>query len=196
MIDEAQPTTRMFEEDVKSLLEGFSLFMMEHIFGLKGLIDGKVNWVVGIRDATLIRTGWFFFFSIIITNVVFTFFSTVFPLHRGRHSFVMRFAKPWRTKSSEEGELLRWLIDRGSIVGIFSFTSRCFERYLLGFASDELVFATLEGSVGGCGAVPLFRQPWALVLASWKTVVVRVTWEFQDNVKFSQKISKFSKFLL
>lgn len=180
MIDEAQPAARMFEEDVKPFLEGLSLFMMEHIFRLEGLVDGKINRIIGIGNANLIRTRWLFLLSIVV-NIVLVSSSTMLPPHWCWHTFMMRLAKSRRTKSTQESKFPRGFIHWCSIIGILSFTAGCFQCQILRFASDELVFAALKGSVGGRGAVPLLCQPSALVLALWKTVVVSATFEFQDS---------------
>lgn len=71
---------------------------------------------------------------------------------------------------------------RPVVLGVLGLTAGRLQRGVLrleALLGHELVLAALKGSVGGRGAAPLFRVPRALVLASWKTlVVVRVTWAF------------------
>lgn len=50
MIDEANPSSRMFQKEVKTFLEGLPFLVVEHILRLEGLIDGQIDRVVGIRD--------------------------------------------------------------------------------------------------------------------------------------------------
>lgn len=49
VVDETQPSTRMFEKDIQPLLERFPPSMMEHIFGFECLIDWQCNRIVRIR---------------------------------------------------------------------------------------------------------------------------------------------------
>lgn len=74
---------------------------------------------------------------------------------------------------------MRFLRVRAVVFGVLGLTARCLQRdvfRLKTLLGHELVFATLKSSVGGCGAASLFGVPRALVLASWKTLVV--TWAF------------------
>lgn len=51
VVNEANPSARVFEEHVDFLLERFALSLVEHVLGLERLIDGQVNRVVRVRDA-------------------------------------------------------------------------------------------------------------------------------------------------
>lgn len=41
----------MFEEHIHPFLEGFALFVVEHVLGLEGLVYGQIYGVVGVGDA-------------------------------------------------------------------------------------------------------------------------------------------------
>lgn len=192
MVDETQPAAGMLEEHVEPLLEGLALLMVEHVFGLEGLIDRQVDRIVRIRHAGLVRTRRLLLLlgpgHVIVDNVVLALFPPVLPLHWRRHPLMVRLAEARRTKTTQKGESARGrcsrlLRVRAVVLGVFGLAAGGLQRGVLRLEAvlglDELVLAALQGSVGGRGAAPFFREPRALVLASWKTlVVVRVTWAF------------------
>lgn len=97
----------------------------------------------------------------------------------------------------------RLLRVRAVVLGVLGFAAGCLQRGVLrleALLGRELVLATLKGSVGGRGAAPLFRVPRALLLASWKTlVVVRVTWTFPGftlEPELEPKIARGSLYFL
>jgi len=51
VVNETDPSARVFEEHVDLLLERLSLALMEHVLGLERLVDGQVDRVVRVRDA-------------------------------------------------------------------------------------------------------------------------------------------------
>jgi len=51
VVNEANPSARVFEEHVYFLLERFALPLVEHVLGLERLIDGQVDRIVRVRDA-------------------------------------------------------------------------------------------------------------------------------------------------
>lgn len=120
MINETNPSARMLEKNIKPFLKCFSLFVMKDILGLKGLINGQVNRVVGIRYAGLNRNRGFFFLFLFLflppnviagvvsaNNIPFASFPAVFSLHRGGNSLVMGFSEPRGPEPPKERELSR-----------------------------------------------------------------------------------------
>lgn len=191
MVDETQPAAGMLEEHVESLLKGLALLMMEHVFGLEGLVDRQVDRIVRIRHAGLVGTRRLFLLLFgrgHVIDVLLALSPPVFPLHRRRHPLMVCLAEARRTKATQKGESARGrrrrlLRVRAVVLGVLGLAAGGLQRGVLRLEAvlglDELVLAALQGSVGGRGAAPLFREPRALVLASWKTlVVVRVTWAF------------------
>lgn len=51
MVNEANPSARVFEEHVHLLLERLALPLVEHVLGLEGLVDGQINRIIRVRDA-------------------------------------------------------------------------------------------------------------------------------------------------
>lgn len=52
VINEANPSDRVFQKNVNPFLERFSPFMMKHIFRFESLINGKIYWIIRIRDSS------------------------------------------------------------------------------------------------------------------------------------------------
>jgi len=111
MVDEAQPAAGMLEEHVQSLLKGLASLVMEHVFGLEGLIDRQIDRIVRIGQAGLLGARWFLLFldagHIVADNVLLAPFASVLPLHRRRHPLVMRLAEARRAKTPQEGKSTR-----------------------------------------------------------------------------------------
>lgn len=186
MIDEADPSTRVLEEHVQPLLERLPFLMMEHVFSLECLIDGQIDRIVRIRHAGLVQTRRFNFGRVHITvhNIVFALFPTVLPLHRRWHPLVVRLAESRRTKTPEEGETTpgrrRFVHLTAVVLCVLRFATRRLQGRVLRLETllgHQLVLAALKSSVSGRGARSFLREPRALVLASWKTLVV-LTWAF------------------
>lgn len=57
VVNEADPSARVFEEHVNLLLESLALPLVEHVLGLERLVNGQVNGVVWVGYAG--RRGWF-----------------------------------------------------------------------------------------------------------------------------------------
>ena len=187
MVDEADPPARMFQEHVQSFLESLALFMMEHVLGFEGLVDGQIDRVIRIGHPSLVQARWLNLRGVHITidNVIFALFPAIFPFHRRGHPLVVCLAESRRPETSEECETTTrrraGLVHlRAVVLGVLSLAARRFQCHVLRFEAvlaGELVLASLQDGVRGRLARPLFCEPRALVLASWKTLV-GLTWTF------------------
>lgn len=186
MVDEADPPARMFQEHVQSFLESLALFMMEHVLGFKGLVDGQIDRVIRIGHPSLVQARWLNLRGVHITidNIIFALLPTIFPFHRRGHPLVVCLAESRRPETSEECETTTrrraGLVHlRAVVLSVLGLATRRFQCHVLRFEAvlgDELVLAC-QGGVHGRRARPLFCEPRALVLASWKTLV-GLTWTF------------------
>jgi len=57
VVNETDPSARVFEEHVDLLLERLALPLVKHVLGLERLVDGQVNGVIWVRDPG--GRGWF-----------------------------------------------------------------------------------------------------------------------------------------
>lgn len=57
VVNETNPSTRVFEEHVDFLLERLALPLVEHVLGLERLVDGQVNGIIRVGNTG--RRGWF-----------------------------------------------------------------------------------------------------------------------------------------
>jgi len=57
VVNETNPSARVFEEHVDFLLERLALPLVEHVLGLERLVDGQVNGIIRVGDTG--RRGWF-----------------------------------------------------------------------------------------------------------------------------------------
>lgn len=185
MVDEADPPARMFQEHVQSFLESLALFMMEHVLGFKGLVDGQIDRVIRIGHTSLVQARWLNLRGVHITidNVIFALLPAIFPFHRRGHPLVVCLAESRRPETSEECETTTrrraGLVHlRAVVLGVLGLAARRFQCHVLRFKAvlgDELVLAWLQDGVRR--ARPPSCEPRALVLASWKTLV-GLTWTF------------------
>lgn len=185
MIDEADPSAWVFQEHVQPLLKRLPLLVMEHVLGLEGLVDRQIDRVIRVWDTCLVQTRRLHLrrVHIVVYYVVLALLPPVLPLHRRGHPLVVRLAESGRSEPPEEGETAArrggsLLHLRPVVLRVLRLAPRRFQRRVLGLEAvlrDQLILARLEGRVRGRGARTLLRQPRALVLASWKTLVV-LTW--------------------
>ena len=185
MIDEADPSAGVFQEHVQPLLKRLPLLVVEHVLGLEGLVDRQIDRIIRVWDTGLVQTRRLHLgrVHIVVYDVVLALLPPVLPLHRRGHPFVVRLAESGRSEPPEEGEAAA---RRGGgllhlppvVLRVLRLASRRFQRRVLGLEAvlrDQLILARLEGRVCGRGARTLLRQPRALLLASWKTLVA-LTW--------------------
>lgn len=185
MIDEADPSAWVFQEHVQPLLKRLPLLVVEHVLGLEGLVDRQIDRVIRVWDTCLVQTRRLHLrrVHIVVYYVVLALLPPVLPLHRRGHPLVVRLAESGRSEPPEEGETAArrggsLLHLRPVVLRVLRLAPRRFQRRVLGLEAvlrDQLILARLEGRVRGRGARTLLRQPRALVLASWKTLVV-LTW--------------------
>lgn len=121
MIEEAQPSTRMLQEDVRPLLKRLPLLMMEHILRFERLVNRQVDRIVRIWHASR-SVRWFLSFYVLLfaflachflrgDDVVIPvrFVVPLFPQGRG-DAFVMLFVPvSFASQSVQERELFRGL---------------------------------------------------------------------------------------
>lgn len=185
MIDEADPSAGVFQEHVQPLLKRLPLLVVEHVLGLEGLVDRQIDRIIRVWDTCLVQTRRLHLrrVHIVVYDVVLALLPPVLPFHRRGHPFVVRFAESGRSEPPEEGETAArrggsLLHLRPVVLRVLRLASRRFQRRVLGLEAvlrDQLILARLEGRVCSGGARTLLRQPRALVLASWKTLVA-LTW--------------------
>lgn len=193
MIDEADPSAGVFQEHVQPLLKRLPLLVVEHVLGLEGLVDRQIDRIIRVWDTCLVQTRRLHLrrVHIVVYDVVLALLPPVLPFHRRGHPFVVRLAESGRSEPPEEGETAArrggsLLHLRPVVLRVLRLASRRFQRRVLGLEAvlrDQLILARLEGRVCSGGARTLLRQPRALVLASWKTLVA-LTWTiffFQHN---------------
>lgn len=185
MIDEADPSAGVFQEHVQPLLKRLPLLVVEHVLGLEGLVDRQIDRIIRVWDTCLVQTRRLHLrrVHIVVYDVVLALLPPVLPFHRRGHPFVVRLAESGRSEPPEEGETAArrggsLLHLRPVVLRVLRLASRRFQRRVLGLEAvlcDQLILARLEGRVCSGGARTLLRQPRALVLASWKTLVA-LTW--------------------
>lgn len=96
----------MLQEDVRPLLEGFALLMVEHVFRLEGLIDRQIDRIVRIGDAARSVAHVFavlFVYDVFGGDHVPSFVvpsEPLFPLQGCGDSFVVRLAETGRPMAS------------------------------------------------------------------------------------------------